>query len=43
MDNFIDNTFDFYSDTPLGKDPDSYSLPLRTITESYGVSLYPMG
>ena len=25
----IDITFDFYSDTPQGKDPDSYSPTLR--------------
>ena len=29
MDNYIDVTFDFYSDTPKGKDPDSYSPTLR--------------
>ena len=29
MDNYIDVTFDVYSDTPKGKDPDSYSKTLR--------------
>ena len=29
MRNLIDTSFDFYSDTPNGKDPDSYSHTLR--------------
>ena len=29
MSNLIDTSFDFYSDTPNGKDPDSYSRTLR--------------
>ena len=30
MDNFIDITFDFRTDTPKGKDPDSFSRTLRS-------------
>lgn len=30
MDNFIDITFDFRTDTPKGKDPDSFSTTLRS-------------
>jgi hypothetical protein len=43
MNNLIDIDFDFYSDTPLGKDPDSYSPTLRRYHIHLWSKLLPQG
>lgn len=39
----IDASFDVYSDTPSGKDPDSHSPTLRSIINCSGASHFPTG
>jgi hypothetical protein len=43
MDKFIDTTFDFRADTPVGKDPDQLSPTLRSYHKQLWCKPLPNG